>query len=186
MYGTPPLTYGTAPLTPSAGRRSRIGLVLWFAVQWVLVPLDLMARLLYVPVFVVIEVATDLEWPDRGWLRMLLRPLTRFVGPVRLVREWGDGERLWDARMAAICRTAAAAYARRPAGKQELDGWAGLRWGSEMSAFLLSPKDYRGVRPERIHAIAAEHGLTARSAGEFGVELAPVAPVAAWNRTVAR
>ncbi|MGW4383462.1 hypothetical protein [Kitasatospora sp. NPDC004531] len=165
--------YGTPPLTPSAGRRSRLGLLLWFAVQWVVIPVDLLTRLLYVPVLVVIEVVTDLEWPDRGWLRMLLRPVTRFVGPARLVREWGEDQRLWDARMRSICRSAAAAYARRPAGKRQLDGWAGLRWGDDMFTFVLSPKDYRGARPERIHAIAAEHGLLARSAAEFGVQLSP-------------
>ncbi|MFD8482709.1 hypothetical protein [Kitasatospora sp. NPDC059673] len=165
--------YGTPPLTPSAGRRSRIGLVLWCAVQWVVIPVDVLTRLVWMPLTVLAETVDSVEWLERGWRRTLVRPLSRFVGPARLAREWGEDQRRWDARMAEICGVAAAAYARGSNAKYALRGWADMRWGYGTRSFLMTPKDYRGAHPERIRAIAAQHGLVARSLGKAGIELVP-------------
>ncbi|MEV4616317.1 hypothetical protein AB0K43_27545 [Kitasatospora sp. NPDC049258] len=174
MYGnhTAPLP-PSAHLTPSAGRRSRIGLLAWFVLQWVWVPVDLLARLLIVPCLVLSEVLSDGQRPDREWLRFLARPATRWVGPVRFVREWGPAQGLWDAHLNRLCDTALRVYERQSRGAVGVRGWAFIRHGAEGRALLISPKDYRGLSGERIQAIAAGRGLVARSAGPLGITLVP-------------
>ncbi|MFJ8045326.1 hypothetical protein ACIRBX_32960 [Kitasatospora sp. NPDC096147] len=178
MYGAPP---ARPVLTPSAGQRSRTGLLLWCLAQWVLVPLDLLLRLFWVPVLAVVNAFDDLSL-DRGWLRSLVAPLTRWVGPGRLAREWGSGGPRWDAHMEHLCAVALRAYERqRTTGRRDFAGWTYLRYGSEGNALLLSPKDYRGLSSERIHEIAAHRGLVARSSGPFGITLTPAT---GWTSTI--
>lgn len=171
MYGAPPQS---VTLTPSAGQRSKLGLLFWCLAQWILIPLDFLTRLIYVPVIAVIEAVSDLSWPDPDWLRFLVRPVTRWVGPIRLAREWGSCGKRWDVHMNHLCEVAVRAYERqRNTGQQNFTGWTFLRYGAEGNALLLSPKDYRGLTSERIHAIAASRGLVARSGGPFGITLVP-------------
>lgn len=174
MYGnhTAPL-HPSAHLTPSAGRRSRLGLLAWAVLQWLWVPLDLLLRLLIVPFLVASEVLSDGQRPDREWLRFLARPLTRWVGPVRFAREWGPAPGLWDAHLNRLCDTALRVYERQARGTVGVRGWAFALHGAEGRALLISPKEYRGLSGERIQQIAAGRGLVARSAGPFGITLVP-------------
>ncbi|MGW4807015.1 hypothetical protein [Kitasatospora sp. NPDC004272] len=140
-------------------RRWRIGLLLWFVLQWVLIPVELVLTVVWIPLRTVMDVAEEKDWFLLGWARMLLRPLHRFVGPARFVREWTDDQRRWEARLAEICRTAAAAFAGGPGRKYAFRGWANLRWGVGFESFEVRGRDYRGARPEPVLAIAAQHGL---------------------------
>ncbi|GAA2258675.1 MULTISPECIES: hypothetical protein [Kitasatospora] len=163
MYG-----HAAVPLPPSAGPRSRLGLLLWLPVQVVWVPVDTLLRLLVMPFLELSSFLTDGERPDAESLRFALRPLTRWVGPVRLVREWGTDPARRDAHMNRLCSAALRAY-----GPNGLRRWSTWRYGVLGDAVVISPKDYRGLTAERIHAIAASRGLRARSAGPSGVSLTP-------------
>ncbi|MFG2822004.1 hypothetical protein ACGFX4_21570 [Kitasatospora sp. NPDC048365] len=160
------------PLTPSAGPRSRIGLILWFLLQWLLVPLDLLLRLVAVPFIAASDLLTDGAF-DAEVLRVLFKPLTRWVGPARFAREWGTDQRRWDRHMNRLCDIALRAHRRHQQGGTGFRGWTYLRYGSQGNTLLISPKDYRGLTAERIHTIAGARGLAARSGGPFGITLAP-------------
>ncbi|WP_285738787.1 hypothetical protein [Kitasatospora phosalacinea] len=150
------------PVAP-VKRRWRLGLLLWFVLQWVLIPAELVLTLVvWIPfrtVYELNEIGNGRDWFLLGWLRLLLRPLHRFVGPTRFVREWTNDQRRWEARLAEICRTAAEAFARGPGRKYAFRGWANLRWGVGTTNFEVREKDYRGARPGPVLAVAAQYGL---------------------------
>ncbi|WP_354642588.1 hypothetical protein [Kitasatospora camelliae] len=171
MYGQHTTPTGT-PLTPSAGPRSKTGLIIWFVLQWIWVPLSFLGRLVILPFITASDLLTDGRF-DAEVLRVLFRPVTRWVGPARFAREWGTDPRRWDAHMNRLCDVALKAYQEQRQGAGSFHGWTYLRYGSEGNALLISPKDYRGLPPERIHAIASSRGLVARSGGPFGITLVP-------------
>ncbi|MFE1320155.1 hypothetical protein [Kitasatospora phosalacinea] len=160
MHGAPQVMPETAR---PVKRRWRPGLLLWFVLQWVLIPAELLLTVVvWLPfrtVYEIEELGKGRDWFMLGWVRLLVRPLHRFVGPARFAREWTNDQRRWDARLAEICRTAAEAFARGPGRRYAFRGWANLRWGNGTTDFLVRGRDYRGARPEPVLAIAAQHGL---------------------------
>ncbi|MFD0565603.1 hypothetical protein ACFQ2M_29225 [Kitasatospora saccharophila] len=161
MNGVPQVT-STTPRQMK--RRSRFGLLLWSVLQWVLIPAELAITLVvWIPFRTVFyelnEIGEGRGWFLLGWVQLLVRPLRRFVGPTRFVREWTNDQRRWEARLAEICRTAAGAFARGPGRWYAFRGWAYLRWGVGTQNFQVLGKDYRGALPEPAVGIAAQYGL---------------------------
>jgi hypothetical protein len=150
--------------------RSRVGLLAWFAAQWIVIPVESVLRLAW---------NTALLFGD-GMSDDAVRatdPLARFLGPRRLALEWSRNPARWErhlqrllARLAAELRDADFSLATRIRHRPRV-----VPVKSEHAlvghAVLLSVRDYRGAAPGAVARIAAREGLVADARSRNGRKL---------------
>lgn len=147
--------------------RSRVGLLAWFAAQWIVIPVELVLRLVWnAALFFGDGVPEDVV---RG-----MDPLARFIGPQRLALEWSRNPARWErhlqrllARLAVELRDGDFSLATRIRHRPRVVP-VKREPARVAHAVLLSVRDYRGAAPGAVARIAAREGLVAGARGRNG------------------
>ncbi|MGD6742140.1 hypothetical protein ACOKM3_09905 [Streptomyces sp. BH106] len=140
--------------------RSRVGLLAWFAAQWIVIPVESVLRLAWnAALFCGDGVPEDAA--------RATDPLARFLGPRRLALEWSRKPARWErhlerllARLAVELRDGDFSLATRICHRPRVVAVKGEH-APVAHAVLLNVRDYRGAAPGTVARIAAGEGLVA-------------------------
>ncbi|MBA2809408.1 hypothetical protein E0500_018890 [Streptomyces sp. KM273126] len=157
---------------------SRLGLLTWFVVQWILIPVDFIARTLWLLVLFFGD-----GTPDQ--LLRLLDPPSRFLSPgkllVRMSHNPAKHEAYLDREFARLA--------------QEIDrgkfSWRtrvfyGVAHEVHSDGYLyrigVHPREYRGVPLSTLNRLASPHALTVEASSDLkhGVALRPAHVKDSW------
>lgn len=165
-------------LDPVLPHASRVQLLFWFAVQWIVVPVDFVARTVWLIVVVLGDGTEDM-------LARLVTPLARCLSPGRLLLRMSHDPARHEAYLDGEFARLALEIDR---GRFSLRTKIAHRVGHEVHpdgyrlGVHLHPREYRGVPLSRLRRLAAAHSLALEASTDLrdGVVLRPVHAKESW------
>ncbi|MGW1958243.1 hypothetical protein ACWCPI_36780 [Streptomyces sp. NPDC001920] len=153
MASTPHSPSSVDPVLPHP---SRLGLVLWFIVQWVVIPLDIPIRLVCRLVLVIGEGDVGSLLPDRFAFHSFLSP-DRLM--LRLSHDASKHEAYLDREFARLSHEIARQEFSRRTNFHHLGAPALMPDGGFLKGLWLSPREFRGTPLSTLTRLAYKHGL---------------------------
>lgn len=132
--------------------RLRVGLLVWFLLQWVLVPVELSLRLVWWPVAALFG---D-DWNAQG----LGKPLARVVWPSRFALLFSHSQDRWERHLGELIRRHAGKLQFVPGDQGEETAISGTQLvASARHGLMIPPREYGPLSADRIRRSAAAAGL---------------------------